>query len=56
MSPMSIDRISRHYFSRTCMMLIANKPGLIDGGADLLLIETVFDTLNCKAALFGITS
>ncbi len=30
--------------------------GLIDGGADLLLIETVFDTLNCKAALFGITS
>jgi 5-methyltetrahydrofolate--homocysteine methyltransferase len=27
---------------------------LIDGGADLLLIETVFDTLNCKAALFGI--
>ncbi len=30
--------------------------GLIDGGADLLLIETVFDTLNCKAALFGISS
>lgn len=30
--------------------------GLIDGGADLLLIETVFDSLNCKAALFGITS
>lgn len=30
--------------------------GLIDGGVDLLLIETVFDTLNCKAALFGITS
>src|SRR5688572_25592406 len=29
--------------------------GLIDGGVDLLLIETVFDTLNCKAALFGIT-
>ena len=27
--------------------------GLIDGGADLLLIETVFDTLNCKAALFA---
>lgn len=26
--------------------------GLIDGGADLLLIETVFDTLNCKAAIF----
>ena len=29
--------------------------GLIDGGVDLLLIETVFDTLNAKAALFGIT-
>ena len=28
--------------------------GLIDGGADLLLVETVFDTLNCKAALFAI--
>jgi 5-methyltetrahydrofolate--homocysteine methyltransferase len=27
--------------------------GLVDGGADLLLIETVFDTLNCKAALFA---
>ena len=27
---------------------------LIDGGADLLLIETVFDTLNCKAALFAV--
>lgn len=29
--------------------------GLIDGGADWLLVETVFDTLNCKAALFAIT-
>lgn len=27
---------------------------LIDGGADLLLVETVFDTLNAKAALFAI--
>ena len=27
---------------------------LIDGGVDLLLVETVFDTLNCKAALFAI--
>ncbi len=26
---------------------------LIEGGVDLLLIETVFDTLNCKAALFA---
>lgn len=30
--------------------------GLIDGGVDLLLIETVFDTLNCKAALFAAES
>ena len=29
--------------------------GLVDGGADLLLIETIFDTLNAKAAIFGIT-
>lgn len=28
--------------------------GLIDGGSDWLLVETVFDTLNCKAALFAI--
>ena len=27
---------------------------LIDGGADILLVETVFDTLNAKAALFAI--
>ncbi|MBN2510613.1 MAG: methionine synthase [Spirochaetales bacterium] len=28
--------------------------GLIDGGADLVLIETVFDTLNAKAAIFAL--
>lgn len=28
--------------------------GLIDGGADLLLVETIIDTLNSKAALYGI--
>ncbi|HXE58576.1 MAG TPA: methionine synthase [Gemmatimonadales bacterium] len=28
--------------------------GLIDGGADLLLIETIFDTLNAKAAIFAV--
>jgi 5-methyltetrahydrofolate--homocysteine methyltransferase len=28
--------------------------GLMDGGADLMLVETVFDTLNAKAALFAI--
>ncbi|MCY7410287.1 MAG: homocysteine S-methyltransferase family protein [Chitinophagales bacterium] len=28
--------------------------GLIDGGVDVLLVETIFDTLNAKAALFAI--
>ncbi|HZY37385.1 MAG TPA: methionine synthase [Mucilaginibacter sp.] len=28
--------------------------GLVDGGSDLLIIETIFDTLNAKAALFAI--
>jgi len=28
--------------------------GLIEGGADILMVETVFDTLNAKAALFAI--
>ena len=28
--------------------------GLIDGGADVLLVETMIDTLNAKAALYGI--
>ncbi|MDR3027619.1 MAG: methionine synthase [Acinetobacter sp.] len=27
---------------------------LIEGGADIILIETVFDTLNCKAAIFAV--
>jgi len=27
--------------------------GLVDGGADLLLVETIFDTLNAKAAIFA---
>jgi 5-methyltetrahydrofolate--homocysteine methyltransferase len=30
--------------------------GLVDGGADILMVETIFDTLNCKAALFAIES
>ena len=28
--------------------------GLVDGGADILLIETIFDTLNAKAAIYAI--
>src|SRR6185436_13598134 len=29
--------------------------GLLDGGVDLLLVETIFDTLNAKAALYAIS-
>jgi 5-methyltetrahydrofolate--homocysteine methyltransferase len=38
-------------------LLVAYKQqvkALIDGGADILLVETIFDTLNAKAALFAI--
>ena len=28
--------------------------GLIDGGADIIMVETIFDTANAKAALFAI--
>src|SRR5436190_15980925 len=28
--------------------------GLVEGGVDLLLIETIFDTLNAKSAIFAI--
>ncbi|MEZ5092658.1 methionine synthase [Nocardioides sp.] len=30
--------------------------GLVDGGADLLMVETIFDTLNAKAAIFALES
>jgi 5-methyltetrahydrofolate--homocysteine methyltransferase len=40
--------------------LVATSPeavsGLAEGGADIILVETVFDTLNAKAALFAIES
>ena len=28
--------------------------GLVDGGVDIILIETIFDTLNAKAAIYAI--
>ena len=28
--------------------------GLVDGGADVLIVETIFDTLNAKAAIFAL--
>lgn len=41
----TFDQLVEAYTEQVC--------GLVDGGVDLLLIETVFDTLNCKAALYA---
>lgn len=32
----------------------AQTKGLIDGGADIIIVETIFDTLNAKAAVFAV--
>ncbi len=42
----SFDELVAAYHEQAC--------GLVDGGADLLLIETIFDTLNAKAAIFAL--
>ena len=42
----SFDELRAAYYDSAC--------GLIDGGADALMIETIFDTLNAKAAAFAI--
>ncbi len=42
----SFDEVSDAYYEQVS--------GLVDGGVDLLLIETIFDTLNAKAAIFAI--
>ena len=42
----TFDELVESYFE--------NARGLVDGGADLLLIETVFDTLNAKAAIYAV--
>jgi 5-methyltetrahydrofolate--homocysteine methyltransferase len=42
----SFDELVANYFEAIT--------GLVEGGADILLVETVFDTLNAKAALFAI--
>tara|TARA_A200000113_G_scaffold29594_1_gene24664 strand:+ start:1422 stop:2423 length:1002 start_codon:yes stop_codon:yes gene_type:complete len=41
-------------FDDLCQAYKEQVKGLVDGGADTLLVETVFDTLNAKAALFAI--
>ncbi len=42
----TFEELRATYFEQTC--------ALIEGGVDLLLVETIFDTLNAKAALFAI--
>jgi 5-methyltetrahydrofolate--homocysteine methyltransferase len=42
----SFDEVAAAYYEQV--------KGLVEGGADLLLIETIFDTLNAKAAIFAI--
>lgn len=42
----TFDQVAESYYEQV--------RGLSDGGADLLLIETIFDTLNAKAAIFAI--
>lgn len=44
------------YFDQLVESYTEQIRGLMDGGVDLLLIETVFDTLNCKAALYAADS
>jgi 5-methyltetrahydrofolate--homocysteine methyltransferase len=41
-------------FDRLVAAYLEQAAGLVDGGADLLLVETIFDTLNAKAAIFAL--
>ncbi|MCF6363928.1 MAG: methionine synthase, partial [Gammaproteobacteria bacterium] len=41
-------------FDTLCESYLEAIKGLVDGGSDILLVETIFDTLNAKAALFAI--
>jgi 5-methyltetrahydrofolate--homocysteine methyltransferase len=41
-------------FEQLVMAYLEAVRGLVNGGADVLLVETIFDTLNAKAALFAI--
>lgn len=44
----TFDEVAKAYYEQI--------KGLVNGGADLLLIETIFDTLNAKAAIYAIKS
>ncbi len=41
-------------FDQLAVSYLEQIRGLVEGGADILMVETIFDTLNCKAALFAI--
>ena len=41
-------------FDQLVNAYLAQTRALVEGGADILMVETIFDTLNCKAALFAI--
>ncbi|MCX7219169.1 MAG: methionine synthase, partial [Burkholderiales bacterium] len=54
-SPVVNDPAARNVtFDQLVAAYLEQTRGLVDGGADVLLVETIFDTLNCKAALFAI--
>ena len=54
-SPDVNDPGKRNYtFEQMSVAYKEQAKGLIEGGADVLLIETIFDTLNAKAALFAV--
>jgi 5-methyltetrahydrofolate--homocysteine methyltransferase len=42
----TFDEVAESYYTAV--------QGLVDGGADILIVETIFDTLNAKAALYAI--
>jgi len=42
-------------FDKLVVAYMESTRGLIEGGADIILIETIFDTLNAKAAIFAVT-
>jgi 5-methyltetrahydrofolate--homocysteine methyltransferase len=42
-------------FDQLCQTYFDEAKALLEGGVDLLIVETIFDTLNGKAALFAIT-
>jgi 5-methyltetrahydrofolate--homocysteine methyltransferase len=56
-SPEVNDPAARNItFDQLAAAYLEQTRALVEGGADVLLVETIFDTLNCKAALFAIDS